>query len=489
MRIFITYLNTHIAYQNLVKDLTKGNEARLIWNFALPMFVGNVFQQLYQIINSIIVGKYIGKEALAAVGASFPIMFSIVALVIGVGMGGTVVISQYFGIKQFDKVKRASDTLMVFLVVAGFIFGLLGIILSTPILNVMSLPAELMVDAKSYLNINMMGMFALFGYNAVSSVLRGMGDSKTPLYFLFVSIFVNLGLDFLFVLGFGWGIKGVAWATVIAYATSWLLAVWYLNKTHSLSRFSFFKPVFDWQIFKQSLRIGLPSGIQQTFVGIGSMALMSVVNGFGVNVIAAYTAASRIDSFVSMPAMNFSAALSAFVGQNLVSNHIQRIKNGFRSTLIMSAVICAVLTVVVVFFGDSIMRLFIDPNEKDIEEVVRIGHEYLVVVCSFYILFSTMFVINGLLRGAGATVIPMFTTLFSLWLIRLPVAYFLSQQIGEKGIWWSIPIGWGLGMIGAWIYYLTGKWKNKAVVKAPPKVLKDAELGDPNCSRDYTGRV
>lgn len=472
-----------------MKDLTKGNEARLIWNFAIPMFIGNVFQQFYQIINSIIVGKYIGKEALAAVGASFPIMFSLIALVIGVGMGGTVVISQYFGAKQLDKVKRASDTIMIFLVVAGFVFGMLGILLSTPILNLMSLPAELFDEAKSYLNINMTGMFALFGYNAVSSVLRGMGDSKTPLYFLIVSTFVNLGLDYLFVLVFGWGIKGVAWATVIAYGTSWLLAVWYLNKTHSLLKFSFFKPVFDKQIFKQSVRIGLPSGIQQTFVGIGGMALMSVVNGFGVNVIAAYTAASRIDSFVSMPAMNFSAALSAFVGQNLVSNHIKRIRKGFRSTLIMSGVVCIILTLVVVFFGDSIMRLFISPNEKDIEDVVRIGHEYLVIVCSFYIFFSTMFVINGLLRGAGATIVPMFVTLFSLWLVRLPVAYFLSQRIGEQGIWWSIPIGWALGMIGATIYYLTGKWKDKAVIKAPPEVLKDVEAGDPNCSHDYTGRV
>ena len=152
---------------NIVRDLTKGNEARLIWNFAIPMFIGNVFQQFYQIINSVIVGKYIGKEALAAVGASFPIMFSIIALVIGVGMGGTVVISQYFGAKQLDKVKRASDTLMLFLVVAGVVFGLLGILLSTPILNLMSLPPELMADAKVYLSINMTGMFALFGYNAV----------------------------------------------------------------------------------------------------------------------------------------------------------------------------------------------------------------------------------------------------------------------------------------------------------------------------------
>lgn len=469
-----------------MKDLTQGSESKLIWNFALPMFVGNIFQQMYHIINSIIVGKYIGKGALAAVGASFPIMFSLIALIIGISIGGTVVISQYFGAKQFDKVKRASDTLMIMLVVAGFVFGILGILLGKPIFSIMGLPEELIDDAKKYLDINMLGMFALFGYNAVSAVLRGMGDSKTPLYFLIVSTFVNFGLDVLFVLKFNWGIEGVAWSTVIAYGTSWLLAVWYLNRTHSILKFSFLKPTFDKAIFKQALRIGLPSGIQQTFVGIGAMALMSVVNRFGVNTIAAYSAASRIDSFVSMPAMNFAAALSAFVGQNLAAQKLKRIKNGFRATLIMSGIVCIILTIFVVFFGDSIMRLFVDPNEKDIAEVIRIGHEYLVIVCSFYILFSTMFVINGLLRGAGATIVPMFVTLFSLWLVRLPVAQILSQNLGERGIWWSLPIGWAMGLIGASVYYMSGKWKNKGITEKNISDLKNAELGDPNSSHNYT---
>jgi Na+-driven multidrug efflux pump len=155
----------------------------------------------------------------------------------------------------------------------------------------------------------------------------------------------------------------------------------------------------------------------------------------------------------------------------------------------MSGMVCVILTIIVVFFGSSIMRLFIDQNEKDIDEVVRIGKEYLIIVCSFYIFFSTMFVLNGLLRGAGATIIPMFVTLFSLWLVRLPVASFLSHHIGERGIWWSIPVGWFLGLLGAWIYYVTGKWKSKAVVKPPLNILRDIELNDPNCSRDYTGRV
>lgn len=447
-------------------DLTKGNEPRLIFAFALPMLIGNVFQQLAQLINTAVVGNFIGADAMAAVGASFYIIFALVALVMGIGIGGTVVISQYFGAKQYTNVKKASDTMLIFLTLAGVIVGAIGIIFCKPILRLTNIPERLMDGAQTFLSINMLGMFAMFGYNAVTAVLRGIGDSVRPLYFLIIATILNLGLDLLFIIVFEWGIAGVAWATFIAYFTSFSLAILYLNKTHDILKFKINSMSFDKRIFTQALRIGLPSGFQQTFVALGGVALMTIVNGMGVEIMTAYTAAGRIDSFISMPAMNFSAALSAFVGQNLAIKDFGRIKKGFRSTLLMSGVICLVLMLCIYLWGENIMKIFVKSTEPGYDLIIQTGHQYLVIVCSFYIIFSTMFVINGLLRGAGATLVPMFITLMSLWLVRLPIAYVLSKytDLGAAGIWWAIPIGWSLGFIGSLIYYLSGKWKGKSVV-------------------------
>lgn len=430
------------------------------------MLVGNVFQQAGQIINAAIVGRYIGADATAVVGASFYIIFALIALVMGVGIGGTVIVSQYFGSKQFENVKRASDTMLIFLTSAGAVIGIAGIIFSRPILKLTNIPDALLDDAQTYMNISMLGMFAMFGYNAVSANLRGLGDSVRPLYFLVIATALNLCLDLLFVVVFGWKIKGVAWATFIAFFISFVLSVIYLNKTHPVLKFSFATMIFDRKIFSKALKIGLPSGMQQTFVALGGVALVTVVNSMGVEIMAAYTVAGRIDSFISLPAMNFSAALSAFAGQNIAAGKYNRIRSGLLSTLTMSGAVCLSSMAIVFAWSENIMQIFVKSTEPGYDIIINTGIEYLVIVCSFYIIFSSMFVINGLLRGAGATLIPMFITLFSLWLIRLPVAYLLSNHtdMGATGIWWSIPTGWIIGFSGALIYYLSGKWKGKSVV-------------------------
>jgi len=257
---------------------------------------------------------------------------------------------------------------------------------------------------------------------------------------------------------FKWGIAGAAWATVIAQGIALIATLLYLNSSHKIMKFSLAKLKFDKDLFHKSLKIGLPSGLQHTFVAVGMMALLGIVNGFGTDVIAAYTAAGRIDSLAIMPAMNFSQAVSAFVGQNLGANKIDRVKKGFKATFIMSNLFCLAMTALIVIFGSDLMRMFTtDPK------VIEIGQNYLIIVSSFYLIFSSMFTIHGVLRGAGDTLIPMFITLFSLWIIRIPAAYFLSAEIGEDGIWWSIPMGWVIGMSFSYIYYRTGKWKTKAV--------------------------
>lgn len=453
-----------------MNDLTQGKEGKQILTFAIPMLIGNVFQQFYNIIDSVVVGKYVGSVALAAVGASFPILFTLSALVGGITIGGSVLISQYFGAKNYDKIKVTSDTLQIFLLVSSFILSILFFAISRPLFKFLSIPDEVLPDAVRYFDIVILTttipMFALFG---MSAILRGVGNSKTPVFFVVISLIINIILDLVFVLVFDWGVDGVAWATAIASILSWV-ALWYhLNKKeNTMIRFNlnYKKWQFDWENFRLSLRIGLPSGIQQTLVGLGSMALLSIVSPYGVATLAAYTAAGRVDMFVSMPAMNLAAALSSFVGQNLGAERFDRIRNGLWATLKYSTIICIVLSLVVVVFGEEIMNMFTEQNSEHYTEIIAIGKEYLLIVTSFYIVFTTMFVLNGVTRGAGATLVPMLITTLSLWVIRIPLAYLLSHYFGSTGIWWSIPIGWLAGCVGAILYYNSGLWKKHRVKTA-----------------------
>jgi putative MATE family efflux protein len=443
-----------------MQDLTTGKEGKLIFQFAAPMLLGNIFQQLFSVIDAIVVGNYIGKEALAAVGASFPIIFMMVSLIIGLVMGTTVVIAQYFGAKDFVRVKRAIDTMYVYSAVAGVITTVAGMLLAEPMLRLLGLPEEIMPSAVLYLRIYFAGIIIFFGFNGTSAALRGLGDSKTPLYFLIIATVANIIFVLLFVGVFKWGIAGAAYATLLANGIAFALAIYWLNKTHKLIRIAIRGLHFDREIFRQSIRIGLPTGIQQTFVALGNLALMGIVNTFGTNVIAGFSVASRLDSLAMIPAMSFSQALSTFVGQNIGANKVSRIKKGLRSTMKMSGAITIATSIVIVIWGHLIMSLF----TKD-AEVIRIGDEYLTIVSVFYILFTIMFIYAGVMRGAGDTLIPMFFSLISLWLIRIPLAYFLSRHMGAQGIWWAIPSGWFIGLSLSFMYYKTGRWKKKSVVK------------------------
>jgi putative MATE family efflux protein len=445
-----------------MKDLTVGNELKVIFFFSLPMLIGNVFQQLYNTVDSIVVGNFLGKEALAAVGASFPVLFLLVSLIMGITMGSTIIIAQFYGAKDMEGVKKAINTTYVYSFWSGLAISIIGFAVSKPFLILLKTPPEVLPQAVTYLHIIFVGILLSFGYNVISAILRGLGDSKTPLYFLIVATLVNIGLDLLFVVVFKWGVAGAAWATIIAQGVSFIGGMIYLDRTHELFKFRLSELRFDPEIFRLSIKIGLPSGLQQMLVAAGAMALLRIVNVFGTDTVAAYTAATRIDTFAAMPAMNLSQALSTFVGQNLGANKPERVKRGFKTSLLMSAVISILTTLIVVFIGEPIMGLFTsDPN------VIHIGARYLLIVGSFYLVFSSMFVTNGVLRGAGDTLIPLFVTLLSLWLIRVPAAAILSPRMGSDGTWWSLPIGWFFGLGLAFIYYLTGRWKSKVVVRKP----------------------
>ncbi|GAF03060.1 MATE family efflux transporter [Saccharicrinis fermentans] len=443
-----------------MKDLTVGNEAKLIYHFALPMVLGNLFQQLYSVVDRIIVGRYIDDTALAAIGASFPIFYALISFMIGIGSGATIVISQYFGAKETEKVKRAITTIFTFLFFASIVLMFIGIFFSEDIFRLLNVGEDVLPQSVEYFTVYMTGMIAFFGFNGTSSILRGLGDSKTPLRFLIFATILNIILDILFVAVFKWGIKAAAAATVISQFIAFAQAIIYLEKKQHIISFKLKQWVFDWELFKQSLRIGLPTGFQQTFIALSMMALIRIVNNFDSTVLAAYTVAGQIDSLAALPALNLASALSAFVGQNLGANKIDRIKKGLRATLFMSWSISFVVMLMTYLFSKPLMGLF-----SNNPEVVGYGSSYLLIVSSFYLIFSTMFVLHGVLRGAGATLIPMFITLMSLWIIRIPLAIFFSRAFGVEGIWWAIPAGWTFGMIGSLMYYLSGKWKRKGVIK------------------------
>lgn len=440
-------------------DLTQGKEGRQILNFTIPMLIGNVFQQMYNVVDSIVIGKYLGNEALAAVGASFPLIFTLISMIIGLASGGTVIIAQFYGARNMVQVRKTIDTIYIFLFVASVGLSVIGFFTSSFIFRLIDLPESVIPEAVRYFNRYATGFIFFFGFQGTSAILRGIGDSRTPLYFLIVATLANIALDIIFVVVFGWGVEGVAIATVIAQAGAFVTIIAYLHRKSEIMRFRPFEMKFHWPIFKRSAQIGLPTGFQQTFVAVGMLALYKVVNMFGTNVIAAYAVAMRIDSFASLPAMNFATALSSFVGQNIGAEKLVRVKRGLKATLLMTSVISVMVTVIAWLFAEPIMNLF----THDLA-VIEAGKDYLFIVSAFYIVFSAMFVYNGLLRGAGDTIVPMFVTLFSLWIVRIPLSYFLALRMGPEGIWWGIPAAWAMGAFFSYLYYKTGNWKKRKVM-------------------------
>lgn len=447
-----------------MKDLTTGNETRQLISFALPMLFGNIFQQFYNMADSLIVGRFVGTEALAAVGTSFPVIFFMVALIMGIGMGGTVLIAQYYGAKDYQKVRAVVDTAYIFLFAAGIVMSVAGVVAARPILVLMRVPESILPQATSYLSIIFAGMITTFGYNGVAAILRGLGDSKTPLYLLIAATLLNVAMDLLFVVGFGWGIAGAAWATVIAQGLAFVGTMAVLQRHEGLARIDFRNMRWDGDIFRQMLRIGLPSGLQQTFVSLGMMTVSGIVNGFGPATMAAYAAAARIESLVTMPAMNLSQALMTFTGQNMGAGKTGRVRKGHLSAIMVNAGISLAMTLLIIVGGRWIIGMF-SPDA----DVIRIGMRYFIIVAPAYILFGSMFINNGVMRGAGDVFIPMIATLLALWLVRIPFALLFTGplRMGSDGIWWSIPAGWVVGLAFTSVYYRTGRWKLKAVVRGP----------------------
>ena len=445
-----------------MQDFTQGKIGKPLTMFAIPIILGNFFMQTYNIVNSAVVGTYLGKEALAAVGAAYPVIFLLMSLVMGISSGGTVLVSHYMGAKDKHNVLSSIDTTYIFILVSGLLVTLLGILLTPFIYRVTNLPADVFPSAVAYLRIYLLSTVFSFSFNGTSAILRGMGDSHTPLLFLIGSNILNLVLTLLFICVLHWDLESSAWASVISQVCACFALFVYLKLKKSVASIRFKGCRWSSYIFRMMIKIGLPTGLQQSVVSIGQMALMSIVNGFGTVMVAAYSSMLRIDAIAIMPAMNFSQALTSFTGQNIGAGKMDRVGKGFRFTLKTNVIISLLMSVVFILFGKGIMSCF----SAD-EDVIAEGYRYLLICGPFYFLFSAMFSFTGLFRGAGDTVPTMIISLFSLWLFRIPCAYIFSHLWGGIGVWISIPVGWLFGLIFSLLYYRYGKWRNKKITSAP----------------------
>ena len=403
-------------------DLTEGKVWKVIVRFAVPLLVGNLLQQFYNITDSIIVGQFLGKEALAAVSASFFIYYFIISLVIGVGSGTTVVISQLFGAKQYQKVQLAFSSFFIFMLVGGIILSIAGIIFAEPVFRLTNTPEEVIPQAVAYFRIYIGGTFLFVTFNSIISILRGVGESVRPMLFILITTVLNIAFDLLFILVFKWGIEGAARATVVSQGIGMCIALAYVNNTHPLLSIKKQDMLFDWKLFKESLKIGLPTSVQQCAIALGLIALLGIVNSFGTNTLTAYGAAGKIDTIITQAILTQSGALAAFCGQNIGAGRLDRVKKGVQFTMYTNIALGLLTFAAVYLFGNEMMRIF----TKDID-VVAIGKEYLLIIGGFFIVHGALNVYNGALRGAGDTLFPMITSLVCLWLIRIPLAYYLSS--------------------------------------------------------------
>lgn len=439
-----------------LRDMTTGSPAKHIVLFALPLLAGSFLQQLYNMVDSWVVGNYVGDGALAAVGVGFPVVFMFTSLFMGLSSGGTVVISQYFGAGRLDRVQDAVDTIYTAFTVSAIPITASALALVKPLLLVLRVDQAAYREAWVYLMIVCAGLIGTIGYNFNAGILNGLGNSRTTLLFLSVAAVMNIALDLAMVLGAGMGVVGVALGTIISQSFSWLFGLSYINRKYPQISIHPFRFRFDKALFRQIMSIGLPAGVQMSLVSLGSMAVMSKINAYGKAFTAAYNVGSRLDQMAFLAVQSLTNAVTAFVGQNTGAKKPERVRAGVGAAVAMSAGWTLLMTALLMGFAPALVGAF-SPERA----VVDAGVTYLYCIMPFYILFGVMFTLNGAMRGAGDSVFPMVNVIFSLILVRVPVVYFLADRFGPDYMYYGIGVGWCVGFAACVIYYFSGRWKRR----------------------------
>ncbi len=444
--------------KNMIKDLTEGNPQKVLWRFTIPMFISVIFQQLYNIADSVIAGKFAGEDALAAVGASYPITMIFMAIAVGSNVGCAVVISQLFGAKEYGKMKTAVYTTLLSSFVLAVVLTVGGLLGTQSLMRMIRTPDNIFSDGALYLRIYVGGLIFLFLYNVATGIFTALGDSKTPLYFLIGSSLGNIALDTWFVAGFHWGVAGVAWATFLAQGIACILALLTLiRRLRQVGTKEAFA-LFSWSMLKKISLIAVPSILQQSFVSVGNIFIQSLVNSFGSSVIAGYSAAIKLNTFSVTCFTTLGNGVSSFSAQNLGAGKVDRARKGLQAGVKMGLLTAVPFFIAFFIFGQNMIQLFMSGDASAV--AMNTGISFLKIVAPFYFVISVKLVIDGMLRGAGAMVSFMAATFADL-ILRVILSYILASYFEVTGIWMSWPIGWSIATLMSVLFYLRGKWAEK----------------------------
>lgn len=437
------------------KDLTVGDPQTVLFKFCMPLFGSIIFQQLYNIADSLVAGKFVGENALAAVGNSYEITLIFIAFAFGCNMGCSVIVSKLFGAKDYRGMKTAVYTACIFSAVVCLILMMVGITCSGMLLKLIRTPDEVFADSKLYLDIYAWGLPFVFFYNIATGIFSALGDSKTPFYFLAVSSLSNIGVDIWFVKAFHMGVAGVAWATFICQGVSCILAVavvfFRLAKITSKEKAA----IFDWQLLKQIVVIAVPSTLQQSFISLGNIVIQSIINGFGAPVMAGYSAAVKLNNLVITSFTTLGNGISNYTAQNLGAQKLSRIRQGFKVGIKLVWMLSLPLFLLYFFGGNLVLKLFMD---EPTELAMKTGLTYLKILSPFYFVVSAKLVADGILRGAGMMKDFMIATFTDL-ILRVLLAFCFSRTpLGATGIWCAWPIGWCIATVLSIVFYKHGPW-------------------------------
>ena len=455
------------------KDLTVGNPSTVLWKFCLPLFVSIVFQQLYNIADSWVAGKFIGQNALAAVGNSYEITLIFIAFAFGCNIGCSVIVSRYFGAKEYDDMKTSVYTALIgsaVLCAALMVFGLLG---CRSLLELINTPEEILADSALYLDIYVLGLPFMFFYNIATGIFSALGDSKTPFYFLAVSSLSNIGVDILFVAGFHMGVAGVAWATFLCQGVSCILAMVVVFRRMKAIPAQRKTVWFSWGMLGKIAVVAIPSILQQSFISVGNIILQSVINTFGASVIAGYSAAVKLNNMVITSFTTLGNGISNYTSQNMGAGKMDRVKAGFGAGRNLVGLICVPIVILYFFFGRTLLLLFMnDPQGPAIDT----GMLFLHILSPFYFVVSLKLVTDGILRGCGLMGRFMVATFTDL-ILRVGIAIVLSStSLGSTGIWMAWPVGWCIGTGLSLVFYFTAIRKILAEPVAQAEFAAQAEM-------------
>ncbi len=440
------------------RDMTAGNPAGHILYFALPLLAGSLLQQFYNMVDSWVVGRYVGDGALAAVGVGFPVLTMFSSLFIGLSNGGTVVIAQFFGAGKTDRVRDAVDTVYAAFLMSIIPLTALALLAVGPILRLLQVEPGAYDEACLYLTAVCAGLTGSVGYNLNAGILGGLGNSRSTLLFLAVASVMNIALDLALVLVCGLGVLGVALGTIIAQAFSWLFGVAYINRRYPEISLRLFPRTFDRALFRQIMGIGLPAGVQMSLVALGAMVVMGKINSYGKEFTAGYNVGFRLDQLAFLPIQSLSSAVVSFVGQNTGARRPDRVRQGVQITVMLSAAWAVLMTAVLMPFSGPLVAFF-----SDTPAVVHAGAVYLNCIMPFYFLFAVMFCLNNAMRGAGDSVFPMVNVILSLILVRVPAVYWLADRFGPDYMYYGMAVGWTVGLLLSAAHYFSGRWKRKSI--------------------------